>query len=65
MRTQQFLSIACLAVLLLAGSAQAALSVPPTDELDCYNVIWTTQSKNSGESMPVSGGDVGVHGKRI
>lgn len=25
------------------------------------NVIWTTQSKNSAESMPVGGGDIGVN----
>lgn len=29
--------------------------------LDQYNVIWATQSKNSGESMPVSGGDIGLN----
>ncbi len=29
--------------------------------LDAYNVAWTTPSKHSGESMPVSGGDVGVN----
>ena len=29
--------------------------------LEQYNVIWTSQSKNSGESMPVSGGDIGLN----
>ena len=29
--------------------------------LDQYNVVWTTQSKNAGESMPVSGGDIGLN----
>jgi hypothetical protein len=29
--------------------------------LSQYNVVWTTQSKNSGESMPVSGGDIGLN----
>ncbi|MBT7700396.1 MAG: hypothetical protein HN700_08885 [Verrucomicrobia bacterium] len=29
--------------------------------MDPYNVIWTSQSKNSGESMPVSGGDIGLN----
>lgn len=29
--------------------------------LEQYNVNWTTQSKNSGESMPVSGGDIGLN----
>ncbi len=32
-----------------------------SDWLDQYNVAWTTQSKNSGESMPVSGGDIGLN----
>jgi hypothetical protein len=26
-----------------------------------YNVVWTTQSKNSSESMPCGGGDVGMN----
>ena len=29
--------------------------------LDQYNVVWTTQSKSAGESMPVSGGDIGLN----
>jgi hypothetical protein len=29
--------------------------------LDQYNVAWTTQSENAGESMPVSGGDIGLN----
>ena len=29
--------------------------------LDAYNVVWTSQSKNSGESMPCSGGDIGLN----
>jgi len=29
--------------------------------LDQYNVVWATQSKNAGESMPVSGGDIGLN----
>lgn len=29
--------------------------------LNQYNIIWTTQSKNAGESMPVSGGDIGLN----
>lgn len=31
------------------------------NELERYNVTWTTQSKNSGESMPVGGGDIGLN----
>ena len=29
--------------------------------LDAYNVAWTTTSKHAGESMPVSGGDIGLN----
>ena len=29
--------------------------------LDAYNVAWTTPSKHAGESMPVSGGDIGLN----
>jgi len=29
--------------------------------IDQYNVVWTSQSKDAGESMPVSGGDVGLN----
>lgn len=29
--------------------------------LDQYNIVWTSQSRNSGESMPCGGGDVGLN----
>ena len=29
--------------------------------LDAYNVVWTSPSKNSGESMPCAGGDIGLN----
>jgi len=29
--------------------------------IDEYNVVWDTQSKNSGESMPLVGGDIGCN----
>ena len=29
--------------------------------LDAYNVVWTSQSKNSGGSMPCGGGDIGLN----
>jgi len=29
--------------------------------IDQYNVVWTTQRRNAGESMPVSGGDIGLN----
>jgi hypothetical protein len=28
---------------------------------DSYNVVWTTPSRNSSESMPVGGGDIGLN----
>lgn len=30
-------------------------------DVNKYNVVWTTQSKNSSESMPCGGGDVGLN----
>jgi hypothetical protein len=37
----------------------AALTAFPT--LDGYNPVWTSQSKNAAESMPLGGGDVGAN----
>ncbi|SKC04783.1 DUF5703 domain-containing protein [Dyadobacter psychrophilus] len=37
----------------------SALAQPFSPEI--YNVKWTSQSKNSGESMPCGGGDVGLN----
>ena len=31
------------------------------DNVKSYNVVWDTQSKNSSESMPVGGGDIGLN----
>lgn len=31
------------------------------DELNQCNIVWNSQSKNSGESMPCGGGDVGLN----
>lgn len=33
----------------------------PDDWIDQYNITWTSQSKNSSESMPVGGGDIGCN----
>jgi hypothetical protein len=30
-------------------------------ELDQCNIVWNSQSKNSGESMPCGGGDIGLN----
>lgn len=32
-----------------------------TDELNSNNITWTSQSKNSSESMPCGGGDIGLN----
>jgi len=40
-----------------------ALNAQQTSEdwLQAYNPYWTTQSKNSSESMPCGGGDIGMN----
>lgn len=40
---------------LLIGVA-AAITLP-----DSYNVVWTTQSRNSSESTPLGGGGLGLN----
>jgi hypothetical protein len=48
----------CLAILALGTAAARA------DELawlEPYNVVWSSQSKHSGESMPCGGGDTGLN----
>lgn len=42
--------------LFVALSSKAQISV-----LENYNQIWTTQSDNSSESMPLGGGDIGLN----
>ncbi len=32
-----------------------------TEDLQPYNIIWETESKNSSESMPLGGGDIGLN----
>lgn len=48
-----------LVVVLSLWSAKTAFA--QQKELLNNNIIWTTQSKNSSESMPVGGGDIGVN----
>ncbi|HEY4788227.1 MAG TPA: DUF5703 domain-containing protein [Bacteroidales bacterium] len=38
-----------------------ATSMAQTGELNQCNIIWTSQSKNSSESMPCGGGDIGLN----
>jgi len=49
--------IACLAVSASGGGAKEGRP----HMLDQYNVAWTSQSKNSSESMPCGGGDIGLN----
>lgn len=56
-RSASYRFVRLLGVLLIAfGRVQAQ---PPA--LDRYNVVWTTPSHHSGESMPCGGGDVGLN----
>ncbi len=44
--------------------AASGIGTVPADELawlDAYNVVWNSQSSNAGDSMPVSGGDIGLN----
>ena len=38
-----------------------ASQLNPAPSIDQYNVVWTTQSEHSGESMPCGGGDIGLN----
>ncbi|WP_157539830.1 DUF5703 domain-containing protein [Mucilaginibacter aquatilis] len=46
----------CLTLLLCIGVSRAQ-----NTELKQNNIVWTTQSQNSGESMPCGGGDIGLN----
>jgi len=47
---------AVLALSAVVATVQATNVIP-----DSYNVVWTTPSRNSSESMPVGGGDIGLN----
>jgi hypothetical protein len=57
----------CLLALSVFSLAASALTSSRSAEnkniswLNPYNVTWTTQSKNSSESMPCGGGDIGMN----
>ncbi len=57
MKNQKYIShfIFSLLLLLLAETISAQ------SDLDQYNVLWTSQSKNASESMPCGGGDIGLN----
>jgi hypothetical protein len=52
----QFLLLFVFLIWLNAKNARGQLV-----DLKPYNVIWTTQSQNSSESMPCGGGDIGLN----
>ena len=45
-------------VLVCAGMTRAESHAPTLDD---YNIVWTEQSKNASESMPLVGGDIGCN----
>ncbi len=46
---------------LYSFSATAEQSSTPPAQFDRYNVVWTSQSKDASESMPVGGHDIGLN----
>lgn len=52
----RFQAFFCFFILLFISFSTLAQS-----QLDQYNVVWTSQSKNAGESMPCGGGDIGMN----
>jgi hypothetical protein len=53
----KFVWVICLLIL----SCKTSCRPDEKHLIDQYNVVWTTQSRNAGESMPVSGGDIGLN----
>lgn len=51
----------CYATEAVESDVSAVQNVDDLNWLEQYDVVWTTQSKNSGESMPVSGGVIGLN----
>jgi hypothetical protein len=54
MKSVILLFLYVLSILSLNGQVQ-------NGEISNYNIIWDSQSKNSGESMPCGGGDIGLN----
>lgn len=48
-------------IAILSGFFSSCQNENQSDGLSNYNVIWESQSKNSSESMPVGGCDVGCN----
>jgi len=53
--------VASIIGLLASASVLAGGDAKDVETLETYNVVWDTQSRNSSESMPVGGGDVGLN----
>ena len=51
----------CYTAEMVKSDVSAAESMGDLAWVEQYNVVWTSQSKNSSESMPVSGGDIGLN----
>ena len=49
------------ALALAAAATAGAASEDEQTMLDQYNIVWASQSRNSGESMPCGGGDIGLN----
>ena len=45
----------------LISSLWATIVFADSSRLDSYNIVWDTQSRNSSESMPCGGGDIGLN----
>ena len=48
-------------ITMLAASWIGTASADELAWLDAYNVVWSSQGSNAGDSMPVSGGDIGLN----
>lgn len=53
--------LAAIASLTLPGFTSTAQDTESIPGIEDFNIVWTKQSKNSGESMPVGGGDIGLN----
>ncbi|MHC4336695.1 MAG: DUF5703 domain-containing protein [Planctomycetota bacterium] len=54
-------SITIVASIIFMAPVHLANAKNNTAPLDTYNVVWLSQSKDSSESMPVGGGDIGLN----
>ena len=59
-RKYQAISI-LLSILMLSHLPIMLWGQGKSQRLEQHNIVWTSQSKNSGESMPCGGGDIGLN----